>query len=171
MMKKVYICAPLGGDVEKNLERVKQYTRYALMCGTAPVVPHFYALCLDDDIKEEREIGLAAGLGLLWFCDELWVCGETVTEGMKKEIQFCKHLNIKIRHVSEKEIRKKAFAGYQVDDAMMALAKPDAIFMHCLPAYRGYEVTDEVMESAQSVVFDEAENRLHAHKAIMATVM
>lgn len=72
---------------------------------------------------------------------------------------------------AEKEIRKKAFAGYQVDDAMMALAKPDAIFMHCLPAYRGMEVTDEVMESAQSVVFDEAENRLHAHKAIMAAVM
>lgn len=72
---------------------------------------------------------------------------------------------------AEKEIRKKAFAGYQVDDTMMALAKPDAIFMHCLPAYRGMEVTDEVMESAQSVVFDEAENRLHAHKAIMASVM
>ncbi len=72
---------------------------------------------------------------------------------------------------AEKEIRKKAFAGYQVDEAMMALAKPDAIFMHCLPAYRGMEVTDEVMESAQSVVFDEAENRLHAHKAIMASVM
>ena len=72
---------------------------------------------------------------------------------------------------AEKEIRKKAFVGYQVDDAMMALAKPDAIFMHCLPAYRGMEVTDEVIESAQSVVFDEAENRLHAHKAIMASVM
>ena len=72
---------------------------------------------------------------------------------------------------AEKEIRKKAFVGYQVDDAMMALAKPDAIFMHCLPAYRGMEVTDEVLESAQSVVFDEAENRLHAHKAIMASVM
>ena len=107
MMKKVYICAPLGGDVIVNLDNVKRYTRYALMCGTAPVVPHFYALCLDDDIKEEREIGLAAGLGMLWFCDELWVCGETVTEGMKKEIQFCKHLNIKTRYVSEKEIRKK----------------------------------------------------------------
>ena len=66
---------------------------------------------------------------------------------------------------AEKEIRKKAFQGYQVDSAMMALAKPDAIFMHCLPAYRGYEVTDEEMESAQSEVFDEAENRLHAHRA------
>lgn len=107
MMKKVYICAPLGGDVEGNLERVKRYTRYALMCGTAPVVPHFYALCLDDDNQKEREVGLAAGLGMLWFCDELWVFGQTVTEGMKPEIQFCKHLNIKTRYVSEKEIRKK----------------------------------------------------------------
>lgn len=70
---------------------------------------------------------------------------------------------------AEKEIRKKAFAGYQVDSALMALAKQNAIFMHCLPAYRDWEVTDEVMEGAQSVVFDEAENRLHAHKAILAT--
>ena len=107
MMKKVYICAPLGGDVEGNLERVKRYTRYALMCGTAPVVPHFYALCLNDNDQKEREIGLAAGLGMLWFCDELWVFGQTVTERMKQEIQFCKHLNIKTRYVSEKEIRKK----------------------------------------------------------------
>ena len=72
---------------------------------------------------------------------------------------------------AEKEIRKKAFAGYQVDSDLMAKAKSDAIFMHCLPAYRGMEVTDEVMEGAQSVVFDEAENRLHAHKAILATVV
>ena len=53
----------------------------------------------------------------------------------------------------------------------MALAKPDAIFMHCLPAHRGSEVTDEVMDSAQSVVFDEAENRLHAQKAVLAMLM
>ena len=107
MMKKVYICAPLGGDVESNLERVKRYTRYALMCGTAPVVPHFYALCLNDNDQTERKIGLAAGLGMLWFCDELWVFGQNITEGMKQELQFCKHLNIKTRYVSEKEIRKK----------------------------------------------------------------
>ncbi len=107
MMKKVYICAPLGGDVESNLERVKRYTRYALMCGTAPVVPHFYALCLNDNDQKEREIGLAAGLGMLWFCDELWVFGQNITEGMKQELQFCKYLNIKTRYVSEKEIRKK----------------------------------------------------------------
>jgi len=107
MMKKVYICSPLGGDIKGNLEKVKRYTRYALRCGTAPVVPHFYALCLNDNNQKEREIGLAAGLGMLWFCDELWVFGQTVTEGMKQEIQFCKHLNIKTRYVSEKEIRKK----------------------------------------------------------------
>lgn len=72
MMKKVYICSPLGGDVKGNLQRAKQYAKYALLCGTAPVVPHFYALCLNDDNPKEREIGVAAGRSLLWFCDELW---------------------------------------------------------------------------------------------------
>ncbi len=106
MMKKVYICSPLGGDVAHNLEQIRRYTRFALMCGTAPVVPHFYALCLDDNKSNEREIGMAAGLSLLWFCDELWVFGNTVTEGMKSEIQFCKNLNIRIKSIREKEIRK-----------------------------------------------------------------
>lgn len=106
MMKKVYICSPLGDDVESNLEKVKRYTRYALICGTAPVVPHFYALCLDDYNKKEREIGLAAGLGMLWFCDEMWVFGDTASEGMQSEIQFCKNLNIKIKKINEKDIIK-----------------------------------------------------------------
>ncbi len=60
------------------------------------------------------------------------------------------------------------FMPYQVNDALLAKAKDDAIFMHCLPAHRGEEVTDSVIDSAQSVVFDEAENRLHAQKAILA---
>lgn len=72
---------------------------------------------------------------------------------------------------NEKAKRAKIFKAYQVDENLMRKAKDDAIFMHCLPAYRGYEVTNEVIESKQSVVFDEAENRLHAHKAIMAAVM
>lgn len=71
----------------------------------------------------------------------------------------------------EAETRERAFAPYQVNAALMALAKPDALFMHCLPAHRGLEVTDDVIDGPQSVVFDEAENRLHAQKAVLATLL
>ncbi|BFR48914.1 ornithine carbamoyltransferase [Nitratidesulfovibrio sp. HK-II] len=67
----------------------------------------------------------------------------------------------------EQKKREAAFKGYCVDSAMMALAAPDAKFMHCLPAHRGEEVTDEVMESPASIIFDQAENRLHIQKAIL----
>ena len=68
---------------------------------------------------------------------------------------------------AEERARREAFAGYQVDAAMMALAAKDAIFMHCLPAHRGEEVAAEVVDGPQSVVWDEAENRLHVQKALM----
>jgi ornithine carbamoyltransferase len=68
---------------------------------------------------------------------------------------------------AEAGAREKAFQGFTVDSAMMKLAKTEALFMHCLPAHRGEEVTAEVLESPQSVVWDEAENRLHAQKALM----
>jgi len=71
---------------------------------------------------------------------------------------------------AEQEERARIFAPYQVNSALMRHAKPDAIFEHCLPAHRGLEVTDEVIDSPQSVVFDEAENRLHAQKAVMALI-
>ncbi len=67
--------------------------------------------------------------------------------------------------------RAEAFQGYQVDEALMALAKPDAIFMHDLPAHRGEETVNAVIEGPQSVVFDQAENRLHAQKALLAAIM
>ena len=67
----------------------------------------------------------------------------------------------------EKSDREAAFAGFCVDRAMMDKAADDALFMHCLPAYRGVEVSAEVIDGAQSVVWDQAENRLHAHKALM----
>lgn len=105
-MKKVYICAPLGGNIKGNLEKAKWYTEYALRCGVAPVTPHFYALCLDDHDPKEREIGRKAGMSLLWFCDELWIFGDEVTEGMKAEIDFCRSLNLKTRKVRDSEIYK-----------------------------------------------------------------
>lgn len=67
--------------------------------------------------------------------------------------------------------RKNVFAPYQVNEQVMAMAKPDAIFMHCLPAKRGLEVTDAVVDGPRSVVFDEAENRLHIQKAVMVQLM
>lgn len=69
---------------------------------------------------------------------------------------------------AEAEERKKAFAGFTVDSQLMAKAKPTAIFLHCLPAYRGFEVSADVLDGPQSVVWDQAENRLHAQKALMA---
>jgi ornithine carbamoyltransferase len=71
----------------------------------------------------------------------------------------------------ESDERKKKFAEYQVNPGLVKNAKDDYLFMHCLPAHRGDEVVNEVADSANSVIFDEAENRLHVQKAIMALVM
>jgi ornithine carbamoyltransferase len=72
---------------------------------------------------------------------------------------------------AEADQRRKIFLPYQVNAGLFGCAKPDAIFMHCLPAHRGMEVTDEVIDSPRSVVFQQAENRLHAQKAIMLELM
>ena len=71
----------------------------------------------------------------------------------------------------EKEKRIKDFAGYTIDKELMSLANKDAILLHCLPAYRGYEVTENVLESFEEVIFTEAENRLHAQKGLMVWLM
>ena len=69
---------------------------------------------------------------------------------------------------AEAELRRQIFAPYQVNQELMSTAKPGALFMHCLPAHRDEEVTAEVFESAASVVFDQAENRLHGQKALLS---
>ena len=71
----------------------------------------------------------------------------------------------------ERAQRAKAFAGYQVNDALMAVAKSDCMVQHCLPAHRGEEITEAVFEAHADEIFDEAENRLHAQKAVMALLM
>jgi ornithine carbamoyltransferase len=72
---------------------------------------------------------------------------------------------------AEREARIAALSGFQVNAGLMAHANPDAIFMHCLPAHRGEEVTDEVIDASYSVVLDEAENRLHAQKALLSALI
>lgn len=72
---------------------------------------------------------------------------------------------------AEKEKRKQDFDGYQVDQTLLKQAKSEAIFMHCLPAYRGLEVTTEVIDGLQSVVYDQAENRLHAQNAVLVALL
>ena len=91
-MRRAYICSPLSGNISGNIENAKRYARYIFKCGMAPVIPHFYALVLNDEIPDERKLGMQAGLSLLWVCDEVWVFGDEITEGMKKEIIFAEKL-------------------------------------------------------------------------------
>jgi ornithine carbamoyltransferase len=72
---------------------------------------------------------------------------------------------------AEAKARRRAFAPYQVNERVVRLARPDSIVMHCLPAHRGEEITDDVLDGPQSVVFDQAENRLHVQKAIMVWLL
>lgn len=74
--------------------------------GMAPFIPHFYALILDDSNKEERNLGMLAGLSMLWVCDAVWVFGDEITESMKTEIRFAEKLNIEVRYISENDLRK-----------------------------------------------------------------
>jgi ornithine carbamoyltransferase len=72
---------------------------------------------------------------------------------------------------AEQKEREKAFVGFQINSETLRVADPGCIVLHCLPAHRGEEITEEVIEGPHSAVFDEAENRLHVQKAIMATLM
>ena len=74
--------------------------------GMAPFIPHFYALILNDDNEEERNLGMLAGLSMLWVCDAVWVFGDEITESMKTEIRFAEKLNIEVRYISENDLRK-----------------------------------------------------------------
>ncbi len=84
---------------------------------------------------------------------------------------LCTDTWVSMGQEEQKQEKIKKFMPFQLDKKLLGFAKPTAVVMHCLPAYRGYELTDEVIESKQSVVFQEAENRLHAQKAILAALL
>lgn len=92
-------------------------------------------------------------------------------EAIKDADVVCTDTWVSMGQEAEKAERIKIFKDYQVNKELFAHAKDDAIFIHCLPAYRGYEVTEDIIDGPMSVIFDEAENRLHAQKAVLATLM
>ena len=99
----------------------------------------------------------------------------TVTRDLQEAVRGAHVVNTDVwasmGQEEESEVRAKAFEGYSVDRKLMASADADAIFLHCLPAHRGEEVEEEVIEGPQSRVFDQAENRLHVQKALMAKLL
>lgn len=109
------------------------------------------------------------------YCRGLEGCSLTVTGSPEEAVSGADVLYTDVwasmGQEEEAEKRKRDFAGFCLDKRLLDLAADDAVVLHCLPAHRGEEITDEVMESAASRIFDEAENRLHAHKAVMAAIM
>ncbi len=93
------------------------------------------------------------------------------TEAIANADVVCTDTWVSMGQEAEKAERIKVFGDYQVNAELFAKSKDDSIFIHCLPAYRGYEVTEDIIDGPRSVIFDEAENRLHAQKAVLAAVM
>lgn len=92
-------------------------------------------------------------------------------EAIKNADVVCTDTWVSMGQEADKAEKVKAFSSYQVNKELFSYAKKDAIFLHCLPAYRGYEVTEDIIDGPMSKVFDEAENRLHAQKAVMVRLM
>lgn len=97
---RVYICSPYRGDIQGNTDFTRAMCRRAYQNGYEPIAPHlYYPQWLDDENPAERQYGMNRGLELIAMCDELWVCGETVSSGMRAEIDRAKELGVKIMEV------------------------------------------------------------------------
>ncbi len=119
--------------------------------------------CEENSIKLAKEAALETGAVVMTTHDPL--------EAVKDADVVYTDTWVSMGMETEKEERIQVFMPYQVNEMLMKKAKSDAIFMHCLPAYRGYEVTADVIDGPKSVVFDEAENRLHAQKAVLVKLL
>ena len=98
-------------------------------------------------------------------------CTESLTDAAKDADVLVTDVWASMGQEGEAAIRRKAFENYQINAELMSVAKPDAMVLHCLPAHRGEEITADVLEAHANEIFDEAENRLHAQKAVLVTLM
>lgn len=141
----------------------------SLLLGSAMMGMDFVAACPPSCLpnaliaREAAEIARANGCSSAVIVDPV--------EGVQDADVVYTDTWVSMGQEADTEKRERLFQAYQVNASLMAKAKPDALFMHCLPAHRGHEVTNEVMDGPNSVVFDQAENRLHAQKAILLTLM
>lgn len=141
----------------------------SLMLGSAMVGMEFriaspQGYCVSRALVDKAE-SLAAASGAAV------VCVESPQEAVRGADVVYTDVWASMGQEKEQVERRRAFSGYQVNAELLALASPDAIVMHDLPAHRGEEIADEVIEGPQSVVFDQAENRLHAQKAVLALIL
>ena len=114
-------------------------------------------------VRCSKEIAASTGASIELTCNP--------AEGVRGADVIYTDVWVSMGQEAERDVKMRAFSGFQINAELMKKAKPTAVVMHCLPAHRGEEVTDEVMDSPQSIVFDEAENRLHTQKAILYTLL
>ena len=142
---------------------------HSLMIGGSKVGMDVVVACPKDYMPQERVVR--------WAQENAAAFGHTVTvtqdvkAAMEDADVVLTDVFASMGQEEESAKRLRDFEGYQVNEELFSLAKPDAIFLHCLPAHRGEEVTSGVIDGPRSVIFDEAENRLHAQKAVMALLM
>ncbi|MDD1766986.1 MAG: ornithine carbamoyltransferase [Methanomassiliicoccales archaeon] len=141
----------------------------SLLLGAAVVCMDFVAGCPEGHLPNERIVRKAAGIAKENRCTSRVVSDPK--EAVKGADVVYTDVWISMGQEAESGTKEKDFIAFQVNPSLMKHAKKDCIVMHCLPAHRGMEIVEEVIDGPNSVVFDQAENRLHAQKAIMLTLM
>lgn len=110
MKPLVYIASPLSGDVEQNLEFARKACRFAIEQEVTPFAPHLlYTQMLDDSSPAERQLGIEMGNQMLKLCDELWLCGDRISEGMANEKELAERLDIPVHQINAEDILEVDF--------------------------------------------------------------
>ena len=148
-----------AAEIQKSIPNIPGFGSSDCSCSSHL----FYAGRQEKVLKQAEDYARASGTEIL--------CTENPEAAVKDVDIVYTDVWASMGQESEAEERAHVFSNYQVNKQLLSMAKEDAIFMHPLPAHRGEEVTDDVMDSPQSVVFDQAENRMHAQKALLAQML